>query len=164
MSDLLTDIRRDISARLEELRPAVTEYARLEEARAALTGTSSRARTQEPGRPNTHPRRGGNPGRASSRRRNARSVSSTSTPPARGKSKQPSDGRGRRRTKRAARGANQAAVVAALRKHGSATVPELAQATKIKPGVLYALTRVLVDKGVLSTQKTNGRRAFALSD
>ena len=46
MSDLLTDIRRDISARLEELRPAVTEYARLEEARAALTGTASTARTQ----------------------------------------------------------------------------------------------------------------------
>jgi hypothetical protein len=164
MSDLLTDIRRDIRARLEELRPAVTEYARLEEARAALTGTDSRASTQAPGRPNTYAQRGGNPGRASSRRRNAPSVSSTSTPPAQGKSKQPSGGRGRRRTKRAARGANKAAVVAALRKHGSATVPELAQATKIKPGVLYALTRVLVDKGVLTTQKTNGRRAFALSE
>jgi hypothetical protein len=119
MSDLLTDIRRDIRARLEELRPAVTEYARLEEARAALTGTASRARTQAPGRPNTYPRRGGNPGRASARRRNAPSVSSTSTPPAQGKSKQPSDGRGRRRTKRAARGANQAAVVAALRKRNA---------------------------------------------
>jgi sugar-specific transcriptional regulator TrmB len=55
-------------------------------------------------------------------------------------------------------------VVAALRKHGPATVPELAEATKVKPGVLYALTRVLVDKGVLSTEKTNGRRAFALAE
>jgi hypothetical protein len=62
------------------------------------------------------------------------------------------------------RGANQAAVVAALRKHGQATVPELAEATKVNPGVLYALTRVLVDKGVLSTEKTNGRRAFALAE
>ena len=55
-------------------------------------------------------------------------------------------------------------MVAALREHGPATVPELAEATRIKPGVLYALTRVLVDKGVLSTEKTNGRRAFALSE
>ena len=164
MSDLLTDIRRDISARLEELRPAVTEYTRLEEARAALTGTASTARTQAAGRPNTYARRGGNSGRASSRRRNAQSVSSSSTPSAPGKSKQPSDGRGRARTKRAARGANEAAVVAALREHGRATVPELAAVTKIKPGVLYALTRVLVDKGVLSAEKTNGRRAFALAE
>jgi hypothetical protein len=39
MSDLLSDIRRDIGARLEELRPAVAEYRCLQEARAALTGT-----------------------------------------------------------------------------------------------------------------------------
>ena len=56
------------------------------------------------------------------------------------------------------------AVVAALREHGRATVPELAKVTKVKPGVLYALTHVLVDKGVLSTEKTNGRRAFALAE
>jgi DNA-binding PadR family transcriptional regulator len=55
-------------------------------------------------------------------------------------------------------------VVAALREHGQSTVPQLAEATKVKPGVLYALTRVLVDKGVLSTEKTNGRRAFALTE
>ena len=45
-----------------------------------------------------------------------------------------------------------------------ATVAELSDATNIKPGVLYALTRTLVEKGVLSTEKTNGRRAFALAE
>jgi DNA-binding IscR family transcriptional regulator len=55
-------------------------------------------------------------------------------------------------------------VVAALRKHGPATVPELAEATNVKPGVLYALTRTLVERGVLSTEKTNGRGAFALAE
>jgi hypothetical protein len=163
MSDLLTDIRSDISARLEELRPAVTEYTRLEEALAALTGASSTARRRRYGR-STYARSAGNSGPPDSRRRNARSASSPSGTAARGRSKQPTRGRGRPRTKRAARGANQAAVVAALREHGPATVPELAAATKIKPGVLYALTRVLVDKGVLSAEKTNGKRAFTLAE
>jgi hypothetical protein len=55
-------------------------------------------------------------------------------------------------------------VVAALRKHARATVPELSEATKVKPAVLYGLTKALVDKGVLSTEKTNGRRTFALAE
>jgi hypothetical protein len=163
MSDLLTDIRRDISARLDELRPAVSEYTRLQEARASLTSIPSTTKKQ-PGRPTTYSRSVGSPGRASARHPKTQSVNSPSSSSAQGKSKKPGPGRGRPRTKRAARGANQAAVVAALREHGSATVPELAEATKVKPGVLYALTRVLVDKGVLSTEKTNGRRAFALSE
>jgi hypothetical protein len=54
--------------------------------------------------------------------------------------------------------------VAVLRERGRVTVPEVAQATKIKPGVLYALTRVLVDKGVLVTGKTDGRRTFMLPE
>ena len=163
MSDLLTDIRRDIGARLEELRPAVIEYTRLQEARAALGSMPSSARRQQGSR-STYARSAGNSGRASPGRRNAQRVSSASPLSAQGRSKLPADGRRRARSKRAARGANQAAVVAALREHGPATVPKLAEATKVKPGVLYALTRVLVDKGVLTTEKTNGRRAFALAD
>jgi hypothetical protein len=161
MSDLLTDIHRDISARLEQLRPAVTEYTRLQEAQAALADTGSTARGQRAG-PNASARSAVKSVGASSRRRNTQRVSSPPSSSAQGRSGQPAQGR--RRTKRAPRGANQAAVVAALRKHGRVTVPELAKATKIKPGVLYALTRVLVDKGVLSTEKTNGRRAFALTE
>ena len=128
MSDLLSDIRREIGARMEELRPAVTEYKRLQEARAAL------------------------------------GAGWKSSPSGQTRSKKTANGRGRPPVKRAVRGANQAAVVAALREHGRATVPELAEATKVKPTVLYALTRVLVDKGVLNTEKANGRRAFALAE
>jgi hypothetical protein len=139
MSDLLTDIRRNIDARLDEVRPAVTEYSRLEEALAALTETDSTAKRQRGG-PSTRAPSARNPGPASSRGRNAQRVSSPPSPPARARSKRP-PGRGRSQTKRAARGANQAAVVAALRRMGSATVPELAETTNVKPGVLYALTR-----------------------
>jgi sugar-specific transcriptional regulator TrmB len=71
---------------------------------------------------------------------------------------------GVRDQERAPRGANLAAVVAALRERGRATVPELAEATKVKLGVLYALTRILVDKGALTTEKTNGSRTFALPE
>jgi hypothetical protein len=163
MSDLLTDIRRDIDARREELRPAVTEFSRLQEARAALTGTPSTAGRQRASR-STHPRSAGSSRRASSQQWNAQGASSPSSPSAQGRSEQPPRGRGRSGTKRAARGANQAAVVAALRERGRSTVPELAEVTKVKPGVLYALTRVFVDKGVLSSEKTNGRRAFTLAE
>jgi hypothetical protein len=163
MSDLLTDIRRDIRSRLEELRPAVTEYTRLQDAQAALAGRALTARRRRGG-PSTKARSAGTSARSSSPRRKAQSATSPSDSSAPGRSKRPAHSRGRPRTKRAARGANQAAVVAALREDGRATVPELAQVTKIKPGVLYALTRVLVDKGVLSTEKTNGRRAFALAE
>ena len=163
MPYLLTDIRIDIGARLDELRPAVTEYRRLQEAQAAFTSIPSTTKRQ-PGRPTTYSRSVGNPGRASARRRTGQSVDPPSTMSAQGKSKKAAPGRGRPRTKRAPRGANQAAVVAALRKHGPATVAELSDATNIKPGVLHALTRTLVEKGVLSTEKTNGRRAFALAE
>ena len=111
MSDLLTGIRREISARLDELRPAVIEYTRLQEARAALTSIPSTNRKQ-PGCPTTYSRSVGSPGRASARRRKTQSVNSPSRSFASDKSKKPASGRGRPRTRRAARGANQAAVVA----------------------------------------------------
>jgi hypothetical protein len=162
MSDLLTEIHRDIAARMDQLRPAVTEYTRLQEARAALTGTASpghrgRARSR------SRARGGGGAERASATASTAQSAESEASSSTQGRSKPAAGTAGRPRAKRAARGANQAAVVAALREQGQATVPQLAEATKVKPAVLYALTRVLVDKGVLSTEKTNGRRTFALA-
>jgi hypothetical protein len=77
MSDVLTDIRRDISARLEELRPAVTEYARLQEAQAALTSTESTA-GRRPASRTSNARTAGKLGRAGAQRRNAQSVKAES--------------------------------------------------------------------------------------
>ena len=50
MADLLTDIRRDIDRRLDELRPVRDEFRRLERARDALA-------TANDSRPSARPRR-----------------------------------------------------------------------------------------------------------
>jgi hypothetical protein len=48
VADLLTEVRRDIDRRLDELRPVVDEFRRLEQARDALRSTnSSRGRRRE---------------------------------------------------------------------------------------------------------------------
>jgi hypothetical protein len=61
MSDLQTDLRRDINARLEALRPAVIESTRLEAARAALRSTDSTTRRQS-SRSRPYPPSAGNSG------------------------------------------------------------------------------------------------------
>jgi hypothetical protein len=51
--DLLTEIRRDIDRRLDDLRPAVDEFRRLEQARDALRSTNSSRRRPRESRANT---------------------------------------------------------------------------------------------------------------
>ena len=61
MTDFLDDKRKEIEARLKELRPLVEEYSRLEKAAAALagvTGGSPRRRAPAKGRRRTGGRRG----------------------------------------------------------------------------------------------------------
>jgi hypothetical protein len=49
MADFLAEKRREIEARMKELRPSVDEYQRLEQAAAALAGVGNRS-TQAPSR------------------------------------------------------------------------------------------------------------------
>jgi hypothetical protein len=65
MADFLDEKRKEIDARLKELRPLVDEYQRLEKAAAALAGVGSGGRTQ--GR--TTGRRSGSSGRGRGRGR-----------------------------------------------------------------------------------------------
>jgi hypothetical protein len=59
MADFLAEKRREIEARMKELRPAVEEYERLEQAAAALAGVGNGgARQARTGRA-TRPRRRG---------------------------------------------------------------------------------------------------------
>jgi hypothetical protein len=51
MSDVIEKARREIEARLAELRPVIDEIRRLEDALAALTGESSAPAKRGPGRP-----------------------------------------------------------------------------------------------------------------
>ncbi len=61
MTDFLEEKKREINARLKELRPLVDEYHRLEAAAAALDGVGSTATTS---RAATTPRRRGSGGGA----------------------------------------------------------------------------------------------------
>ena len=63
MADFLEEKRREIEARMEELRPHVDEYHRLEAAAKALAGAQAPASTTTPGR-RPLPRRGSGTGRA----------------------------------------------------------------------------------------------------
>jgi hypothetical protein len=70
--DLLDSIRAELRTRLDELRPLVREYERLQEAEAALADGSptSGKRARQPKRGGSQPRRGGGgAGRTGSRRR-----------------------------------------------------------------------------------------------
>jgi hypothetical protein len=47
MADFLAEKRREIEARMKELRPAVEEYERLQQAAAALAGVGGNGRTRQ---------------------------------------------------------------------------------------------------------------------
>jgi hypothetical protein len=63
MADFLDEKKREIDARLKELRPLVEEYHRLEAAAAALDGVASTGRASAPSwpPPASGPRRRGRP-------------------------------------------------------------------------------------------------------
>jgi hypothetical protein len=74
MADFLDEKRKEIDSRLQELRPLVEEYQRLEKAASALAGvggtqTQSRPRTR--GRRSTSARRRGRPRGSGSRAKQA---------------------------------------------------------------------------------------------
>jgi hypothetical protein len=74
LADLLDSIRAQLRTRLDELRPLVREYERLQEAEAALAdGSSARTRAGQPERSGSQARRGG-ARRVGSRRRSSSSA------------------------------------------------------------------------------------------
>ena len=107
MTDFLDEKRREIQARLKELKPLVDEYQRLEAAERALAGVSNGARPRAAPPPAHVPRAPGR--RAGTGRR----------------------GRPKGSGQRAAAGAR------AVRSRPGITVPELAEAMGIKQNYLY---------------------------
>src|SRR5262245_29901159 len=122
MSDVLNRVRAEITERLDVLRPAVEEAAELEAALAAFGGLSPSA----PQLPKPAPPHSF----ASAKRGAARS----------------------RPAKRAPKGANRAAVLRAVDERPGASAAELAAASGVKGGVLYALLRGLVERDELVKQ------------
>ena len=124
MSDFLAEKRKEIQARLKELRPAVDEYNRLEAAERALAGVD-----------------GGSNGAASRapvarRPRNARSAA-----------KKPSTGRRGRPKGSGTRGTQALEIV---RERPGVTIPEMAEAMGIKQNYLYRVMPDLAEQGLVT--------------
>jgi hypothetical protein len=144
--DLLSRVRSELDARLEELRPLAREYERLLAAAAALgsgeegpaggaprrpgrrAGRTTRATTQEPAKPAPRPR-------ASARRKGR-----AHAPP----------------------GATQEAIVAALQ-HGSHTATELVSVTALPATSIRANLRRLLKERVVTRIARGGRSAYTLA-
>ena len=121
MSDFLAEKRKEIKARLDELRPLVQEYAKLEAAEKALAGVSGSGSGTSPAR------RG--PGRPAKRAAGTRSAGS-------GKRGRPK-GSGNR--------ANQA--FALISERPGITIPEMAESMGIKQNYLYRVVPGLAEEG-----------------
>jgi hypothetical protein len=120
MADFLDEKRKEIQARLKELKPLVDEYERLEAAERALSGVGSdrgAAATAAPAR--------------RSRRRSGGSGSS---------------GNGRRGRPRGS-GTRATQAFELVKARPGITIPELAEAMGIKQNYLYRVMPTLADEG-----------------
>jgi hypothetical protein len=127
MADFLDEKRSEISARLNELKPLVDEYTRLEAAAAALDGVPVAAREMTPSR------RGSAHGRAgAARRRDAHGTKRRGRPKGTG-----------------TRGNEALALVTA---NPGITIPALAEKMGIKQNYLYRVLPGLQQEGLVSKQ------------
>jgi CRP-like cAMP-binding protein len=124
VSDFLADKRREIQARLKELKPLVDEYTRLEAAERALAGVE-----------------GGNGATAAAPRR-------PRTARAAGRSKA-STGTGRRGRPKGS-GTRGTEALKLVRSRPGITIPELAEAMGIKQNYLYRVMPDLAEQGLVT--------------
>jgi hypothetical protein len=122
MADFLDEKRKEIQARLKELRPLVDEYQRLEAAERALSGVGTTAATP------------------------ARSASTSSAPARRGRRRASSSGNGRRGRPRGS-GTRGAQALELVKARPGITIPELAEAMGIKQNYLYRVMPSLAEEG-----------------
>lgn len=120
MADFLDEKRREIGARLKELKPLVEEYQRLEAAAAALDGVPT------PKAPGAAAR----PARATARRRS-------------------SNGSGRRGRPKGS-GTRGAEALALVKASPGITIPELAEKMGIKQNYLYRVLPGLAEDGLVA--------------
>jgi hypothetical protein len=122
MADFLADKKREIEARMKELRPAVEEYHRLEAAVSALAGVTTN----------------GAGSAAAPARRRRRTASTTAGTGRRGRPK----GSGTRSKE----------ALSIVRKSPGITIPELAQKMGIKQNYLYRVLPGLAQDGLVVKQ------------
>ena len=149
-TDLLSDIRRDIDARLAQLRPALAEYEQLLQAADALEleiDATPRIQGRQPAPTRT----------AKARRSASRAPSSTVRAAASAKRKPTSPSGGGR----AVRGATRDAILGVL-EHGSHTVGELAVVTAMSAASLNGNLRKLASEGLVEKTRREGKVAWSL--
>ena len=118
MADFLDEKRKEIQARLKELKPQVEEYTRLEAAERALSGVESNGTSRAP--------------------------ASTATPARRRRSS--GSGTGRRGRPRGS-GTRAVQAFELVKARPGITIPELAEAMGIKQNYLYRVMPTLADEG-----------------
>jgi CRP-like cAMP-binding protein len=123
MPDFLEEKKREIDARLKELRPLVDEFHRLEAAAAALQGVGGTSNS-----------RASAPARRTTRRRSARSGTSTGT--------------GRRGRPRGS-GTRSKQALELVRSRPGITIPEIAQSIGIQQNYLYRVLPALQKDGLV---------------
>ena len=123
MADFLDEKKREIDARLKELRPLVDEYHRLEAAAAALDGVRRRCRPR--------------PAAPPARRRSARPQP---RPPARAP---------RRRGRPRGSGTRSKQALELVRTRPGITIPEIAEAMGIQQNYLYRVLPALQKDGLV---------------
>lgn len=152
-ADLLSTVRSELDARLDELRPVLSEYERLLAAAAALGAGEDEAAPRPAGESTLTTTRRSRARRAGRPRTGAiKAVASSSSRRASGS----------RKRSRARRGAAQHAILAAL-EHGSHTASELVSVTALAGPNIRANLRRLLQEGTITQTKRAGRTAYALA-
>ena len=119
MADFLDEKRKEIQARLKELKPLVEEYTRLEAAERALSGVTDNGASRS---------------------------SSTGAAPARRRRSGGGSGSGRRGRPRGS-GTRAVQAFELVKARPGITIPELAEAMGIKQNYLYRVMPTLADEG-----------------
>jgi CRP-like cAMP-binding protein len=122
MPDFLDEKRKEIQARLKELKPAVEEYNRLEAAERALSGVGNGAG------------------------RSAAPTATATSSVARRRRRAPASSAGRRGRPRGS-GTRGAQALELVKARPGITIPELAEAMGIKQNYLYRVMPGLADEG-----------------
>ena len=135
MTDLLDSIRAELRTRLDELRPLVREYERLQEAEAALADGSptSTKRAGQPKRGGSHARQG-SASRGGARRTGSRRRSSSSAQPE----------------------VNRERVLALVRERPGITKAELKDATGLSSAGVAQNLRRMLDRGEVREEALPG--------
>ncbi|HEY3758547.1 MAG TPA: winged helix-turn-helix domain-containing protein [Solirubrobacteraceae bacterium] len=160
MTDFLDEKRKEITARLKELKPLVEEYQRLEAAASALDGVGGSTATAAASTPAAAPaarkapgRRG--PGRPKgSKTRTAKAAPAPAATTATATAAAPAKRGGARRKagRRKGSGTRAAQALSFVQAQPGITIPELAARMGIKQNYLYRVLPSLEEEGKVAKQ------------